>query len=373
MTDGDPQRQGVTKFRLIGRDTQDVSALVAIIRRLSIARSVAEIMDIVTHAARTMLAADGITFVLREGELCHYAEEDAISPLWKGKRFPMSACISGWCMNERKAVAIPDITQDRRIPQDAYLPTFVKSLAMVPVQQDDPIAAIGAYWSMIRTTSAEELALLQTVANSAALALAKVELERQTVRAQTARFELNHRLKNVLSVIDAMSRQTLRSTNSAEEFTEAFSGRLHALARAQTLLYEGGVVAAGLRQLIREQLMTQHAENRFLCEGPDVLLAADQAFDLGLLLHELGTNACKYGALSNDVGKVRITWNLRQENEREILNLVWMEEGGPPVTKPAAGGFGSSLLRLAFKKDDGETRVRYEPTGIICTMRIPLT
>jgi GAF domain-containing protein len=134
-------------------------------------------MGIVTHAARTLLAADGVTFVLRDGDRCYYAEEDAISPLWKGKRFPMGASISGWCMTERQAVAIPDIYQDFRIPIDAYRATFVRSLAMVPVREDDPIAAMGAYWSQLRNTSPGELDLLQTIANSAALGIAKIELE----------------------------------------------------------------------------------------------------------------------------------------------------------------------------------------------------
>ena len=118
----------------------------AVIRRLTICSSVQEIMETVTPAARTLLAADGITFVLRDGGECFYAEEDAVSPLWKGRRFPIDACISGWCMVHRRAAVIPDVYRDPRIPHDAYRPTFVRSLAMVPVRQDDPVAAMGAYW-----------------------------------------------------------------------------------------------------------------------------------------------------------------------------------------------------------------------------------
>ena len=110
-------------------------------------------MQITTQAARTLLQADGITFVLREGDLCYYAAEDAISPLWMGRRFPLDACISGWCMIEGKTAVIADIYQDPRIPHDAYRPTFVRSLAMVPVRLKDPVAAIGAYWSYKRNTT----------------------------------------------------------------------------------------------------------------------------------------------------------------------------------------------------------------------------
>jgi GAF domain-containing protein len=86
----------------------------AIMRRLSVAHSLSEIMEVVTQAARILIGADGITFVLRDQDRCYYAEEDAISPLWKGKRFPMSACISGWCMIERKPAVIGNIYEDPR-------------------------------------------------------------------------------------------------------------------------------------------------------------------------------------------------------------------------------------------------------------------
>src|SRR5437764_14406718 len=172
----------VTKFPLLRSDSTIVDAVIAIVRRLSKAHSLPEVMEIVTHAARTLLHADGVTFVLRDGDRCYYAEEDAIAPLWKGSRFPATACISGWCMTERQAVAIPEIYQDSRVPIDAYRSTFVQSLATVPVREDDPIAAIGAYWSHSRDISTAELELLQTVANSAALAIAKIELEQDRLR-----------------------------------------------------------------------------------------------------------------------------------------------------------------------------------------------
>src|SRR6476620_286574 len=121
----------VVRFPLVTSGSTEVEAVVAIVRHLSKAHSLSEIRETVTYAARRLLAADGVTFVLREGDRCYYAEEDAISPLWKGKRFPMAACISGWCMTERKAVAIRDIYKDARIPIDAYRSTFVRSLTMV--------------------------------------------------------------------------------------------------------------------------------------------------------------------------------------------------------------------------------------------------
>jgi two-component sensor histidine kinase len=155
----------------------DTGALAAVVRRLSIARSLDEIMSLVTYAVRSLLHADGATVVLRDGDRCYYAEEDSVSPLWKGRRFPMSACISGWCMLHRQSVAIPDIYKDSRIPVDAYRPTFVRSLAMAPIGADEPIAALGAYWSETRDIRPDELEMLQTIANSTALAVAYVQLQ----------------------------------------------------------------------------------------------------------------------------------------------------------------------------------------------------
>lgn len=150
--------------------------LLGVIRELSFARELDAVMAIVRSAARRIASADGATFVLKEGDNCYYADEDAISPLWKGKRFPMSTCISGWVMLNRTAAVIEDIYADPRIPVDAYRPTFVHSMAMVPVRAADPIAAIGVYWASVRRPTDEEVGFLQSLADAAALALANVEL-----------------------------------------------------------------------------------------------------------------------------------------------------------------------------------------------------
>lgn len=160
------------------------------VERLSTADTVERITDIVASAARELMAADGATFVLREDDRCVYADEDAIGPLWKGSRFPMTACISGWSMMHRETVVVPDIYEDARIPQEAYRPTFVKSLAMVPIREQDPIGAVGAYWSTSTTPSHEQVRLLQVLANSAAVALENLELRGAVTRRAAERDEL---------------------------------------------------------------------------------------------------------------------------------------------------------------------------------------
>lgn len=163
--------------------------LVVVVQELSLARSVAAIQEIVRHAARQLTGSDGATFVLRDGDRCYYADEDAIAPLWKGNRFPMSMCISGWVMLNRQSVVIEDIYQDARIPHVAYRPTFVKSLAMVPIRTKDPIGAIGLYWAAPCRPDEQQLKLIQALADTTAVAMENVTVHdqlEQRVRERTA-------------------------------------------------------------------------------------------------------------------------------------------------------------------------------------------
>jgi signal transduction histidine kinase/DNA-binding NarL/FixJ family response regulator len=148
--------------------------LVEAITALSHARDLESVQRIVTAAAREINNADGATFVLREGTQCFYADEDAIAPLWKGRRFPMSVCISGWTMLHRRPTVIPDIALDSRISPDVYRSTFVKSMAMVPIRNDAPIGAIGNYWATHHEPTDSEIEMIQLLANSAAIAMENV-------------------------------------------------------------------------------------------------------------------------------------------------------------------------------------------------------
>jgi GAF domain-containing protein len=151
-----------------------VERLARTIDDLASARELPDVMRIVRQAARGLTGADGVTFVLREGDKCHYADEDAIQPLWKGKRFNMSQCISGWVMLHREAVIVEDVFVDDRILISAYRPTFVTSMAMVPVRDLDPFAAIGAYWATRHRASEGEMRYLEVLADASAVALARI-------------------------------------------------------------------------------------------------------------------------------------------------------------------------------------------------------
>jgi signal transduction histidine kinase len=179
--------------------------LTEVVEKLSLATNLPTISQVVAEAARELTGADGVSFILREGDLSYYADESAIAPLWKGSKFPLENCISGWSILHRQAVVIADIYQDERIPHSLYRPTFVKSLTMVPIRIEDPTGAIGCYWADGHCPSEEELKLLQILANSAAIALENYQLK-ETLPLGEKQFEaamhtLAHDLKNPISTM----------------------------------------------------------------------------------------------------------------------------------------------------------------------------
>lgn len=182
--------------------------LLEAVQELSLARSLSEIQVIVRTAARELTGCDGATFVLRDNGKCFYADEDAIAPLWKGSRFPMEICISGWAMINRDAAIIPDIYLDDRIPHEAYRPTFVKSLVMVPIRKLDPVGAIGNYWAHERQPTPREVTLLQALADSTSIAMENVaiygELEQRVLDRTAALEQANDEIRR-LSLTDDLT------------------------------------------------------------------------------------------------------------------------------------------------------------------------
>ncbi len=177
-------------------NTTSLFRLVTAVQELSLARDLDTVMRIVRTVARQITGADGATFVLRDNGYCYYADEDAIGPLWKGSRFPMESCVSGWAMLHKKPAVIADIYVDPRIPVDAYQPTFVKSMVMVPIRTLEPVGAIGNYWASSHVPTEEEVALLQSLADITAVTMENIrvyaELE-QRVRERTMQLEEKNR------------------------------------------------------------------------------------------------------------------------------------------------------------------------------------
>ena len=179
---------------------------------LSGARSLEEVTGILRSFARETVGADGIAIVLREGGCCHYIAEDAMEPLWAGQRFPAESCVSGWAMNHARTVAIPDIFDDARVPQDAYRSTFVRSMLMVPIGRNNPVGAVGAYWSETGRPDANQIALLEALARAASTSL---ENGRLFASLEALNGELEQRVRERTAELER-SQETLRHIQKME-------------------------------------------------------------------------------------------------------------------------------------------------------------
>lgn len=178
--------------------------LVATVQCLSSARSLDEIQEIVRCAARRLTGADGAAFVMRAGDYCYYADRDAIAPPWQDQALPLRECIAGWAMLNGRPAAIEDIYADDRVPQEPYRPTVIKSVAVVPIRQHDPIGAITNYWAFRHRPTASELGALQALADSTAVAMENVRVNQEL---ENSRIETLQRLALAAEYRDDGTRQ----------------------------------------------------------------------------------------------------------------------------------------------------------------------
>jgi PAS domain S-box-containing protein len=192
--------------------------------------------------------------------------------------------------------------------------------------------------------------------------------QRHQKEMQVVLHELSHRAKNLLSVVSAMANQTARSCETFEEFQPRFADRLRALAASHDALVERNWAGVPMAELVRVQLAPFDEIDRVVAVGPDVVLIAKAAEQIGLCLHELGTNATKYGALSTPAGIVEISWEL----DAAEFRLTWRERGGPAVAKPIRTGFGSLVLqRLVSAALNGKAVKEFAHEGITWRLRCP--
>ena len=185
--------------------------------------------------------------------------------------------------------------------------------------------------------------------------------------------EIKHRIKNILATVQAIARQTLQGAPAEER--EAFIARLMALANAQDLLTLERWNRAAVREVVDRALKPFEAQlnARFLTKGPeDIWVDAQRASLLTMALHELGTNAVKYGALSNGYGVVSLTWEQAGEADAQTVRMTWRELGGPLVVPPERKGFGSFLIERALQGGGGKAKLDYNPNGVICSLEVAI-
>ena len=183
--------------------------------------------------------------------------------------------------------------------------------------------------------------------------------------------ELSHRVKNILAVVVSIARQTLRNASTMEEASEALLSRINALASAHDVLMQHHWASAELTSLVAGAMQLHDTERQVVVSGPDLRLGPQAALSIALVLHELGTNAVKYGALSDTAGRVNISWTKEMQADEPILVLRWRETGGPPVAPPAQTGFGSRLIKHSLSSF-GSVTMEYAPSGLILDFVAPM-
>lgn len=196
------------------------------------------------------------------------------------------------------------------------------------------------------------------------------ETKEAEVRQRLLSGELQHRIKNTLAMVSAIASQTLQGDDIADR-RRAFTGRIETLSHAHDILIARSWMGASVGAVVDAALTPHQTAGRYRINGPAVELKAEQVLSLTLALHELATNAAKYGALSNDTGSVTVSWGIGLD---ATFHFVWRESGGPKVTEPERRGFGSRMINRVLAADfNGSVRVDYSPGGLLCEIRAPLS
>lgn len=239
------------------------------------------------------------------------------------------------------------------------------------------VACATPLWSGAETGGTEIAEFVVGRDEAAMTLISKLEQENARLNAKCERqrllmAELGHRVKNSLTLVQSMVSQTLREQTSLDGARDALTARIAALGQSHAILIDECWSGVGLRKVVERALKLHgfgsHSE-RFTITGPAVRLEPQQMLALSMALHELGTNAAKYGALSVVTGRVEVTWTTIRSTSGRSLRLQWREFGGPAVQPPTRRGFGSKLIERALRDAlDGEVSLTFKPTGVICTV-----
>jgi two-component sensor histidine kinase len=186
--------------------------------------------------------------------------------------------------------------------------------------------------------------------------------------------ELHHRAKNMLAMVQAIAVQTLRGASSLESARSTLVGRIAALRRVTDVLVQENRRGANLRTIVEDALasLAVGGPDSICTKGPDVSLQSRVAMAFAMILHELGTNAVKYGALSTEEGRVKVEWNVTGTSQATVVRLRWTEHGGPSVKPPITNGFGTRLLQGLARELQGTIDLNYDPAGVRCVVDAPL-
>jgi two-component sensor histidine kinase len=303
---------------------------------------------------------------------------------------PLDISICSKAMMSPGLTVVPDLSRDGRFSCNSLVTgdpqfRFYAGVALT-TPEDLPLGTLCVLDRVPRELSEEQASSLVTLARQvmSQLELRRAILERDEALAASRQAEerqallvreLHHRVRNSLAMVQALVGATARSAGTIQEFQRSFAARINSLAKTQTLLTEDYWQTALLSEMIRSEFrpFDEPGQRRFTLNGPRVELSADLAVPVGMALHELSTNAVKYGALSVAAGRVDVSWTVRTTEAGRRLHLDWTETGGPPVRPPRRQGFGSTLLqRVLPMQSNAQVELDFDQAGLRCRIVAPM-
>ena len=329
-------------------------------------REANEVATVLRYAARQLQersqalrgALERFAVALRGADIVVYAQDRERRVTWISETAGHGEAFVGRRSDE---VLPPDSSAEAAALEERALATGEPQEGEVQHGTGDAARHFRLHIEPVRDSSGEVTGLLGVSSEITAL---KQSERRNRLLAR----EIAHRAKNLLSVVQAIASETGRSTTNVFEFNDRFTARIRALARLQDLALGETGGGAPLDALVHSQFeaFLDPTSARVSTEGPQLRLTALAGSTLAIALHELATNAAKYGALSNADGRVAVRWQDEQNNEARSFRLVWQESGGPPVTPPRRRGFGSKVLsRLTAGALEGEAMLEYRSEGVV--------
>ncbi len=304
---------------------------------------------------------------------------------------PLGQSVCAEALRQKGVFIIPDMTLDERTRHNTLVTQdpFIRFYAGAPLETPDGVS-LGTLCVIDTKPRPEGLTPIQTDSLQALARQVMSQMElRRVLKARAAaegeakqhqeiiKNELSHRLKNILAIVHAIVSQTLRKVSNFDDAREALSSRILALAKAQDILFERTIESASLAAIVQSAavLLPEGPDTRLIVSGPEIEVGPKATFSIALMMHELTTNAMKYGALSTPDGKVTVDWDLVATRDREpSLELLWREIGGPKVAPPTRRGFGTQLIERALADATGATiTMDYQPSGLECRLIAPLT
>jgi PAS domain S-box-containing protein len=292
---------------------------------------------------------------------------DALRAATEEIRFAPGIGLPGMVLESEEPVWIADADQAHHFPRKGL---GLGAAFGFPIKSEGRIIAVLEFFTYDKVRPDPELML---VVRALGEQVGRVlERKRTEEHQQLLLHELSHRVKNMLSIVQSVAMQTFKGA-APREAMKAFETRLSALAAAHDLLIAENWEAASIQEIIRKSGMGCGAgSERIAAQGPDLRLPARAAVSLSLALHELCTNAVKYGALSNETGRIQVTWDVI-DGRGDRLCLVWQEQGGPLVHPPQARGFGSRMIERALAAElGGKVELHFLPEGLRCVIEAPL-